>query len=96
MFCRECGKDIGRLKICPVCSADNRGKSRFTAGLLQMLAGTLGLGRFYLGYKGIALMQLAASFLTCGIAGAVWGFVDGITIINGALKTDAAGVELTD
>ena len=96
MFCRECGKDMGSLKICPWCSSDNRGKSRFTAGLLQMLAGSLGVGRFYLGYKGTALLQIGASLLTCGIADAVWGFVDGIMILNGSLKTDASGLKLTD
>lgn len=96
MYCRECGADMGKQRICPECSCDNRGKSRLVAGLLQLLGGTVGLGRFYLGYKGIALLQLGASFLTCGIGGAVWGFVDGIMILNGTPRCDARGFEMAD
>ncbi len=96
MYCRECGKDIGNLKICPACSCDNRGKSRLTAGLLQILAGAAGVGRFYLGYKLIGVLQIAATVFTCGIGGAIWGLIDGILILNGTPKNDADGVELKD
>lgn len=94
MYCRECGNDMGNLKICPVCSCDNRGKSRLTAGLLQMMLGSLGIGRFYLGYKMLGLMQLGSSLLTCGVAGTIWGFIDGIMIINGTPAEDADGLPL--
>src|SRR6187399_501655 len=42
-------------------------KSKMVAGLLQIFLGTFGIGRFYLGYNGIAVAQLAVSLLTCGI-----------------------------
>ena len=95
MYCKECGKDMGKLKICPYCSCDNRGKSRLTAGLLQLMLGSLGIGRFYLGYNLMGLLQIGASLLTCGIAGAIWGFIDGVMILNGNLKNDASGTELS-
>jgi TM2 domain-containing membrane protein YozV len=95
MYCKECGKDMGNLRICPSCSCDNRGKSRLTAGLLQILLGSLGVGRFYLGYKMIGLMQIGASLITCGFAGAIWGFVDGIMILSGTPEKDADGVVLS-
>ncbi len=95
MRCRECGKGIGRVKICPYCSFDNRAKSRLTAGLMQLLAGSVGLGRFYLGYKDIAYLQIAASLLSFGTAGFLWGFIDGIIILSGKPETDNMGVPLT-
>ena len=96
MYCRECGKEIGSLMICPHCSADNRGKSRLTAGLLQILTGSLGLGRFYLGYNNIGTLQIVATIFSCGIAGTVWGFIDGVMILAGKVEKDADGNELLD
>lgn len=57
-------------------------KSKLVAGLLQLFLGTFGIGRFYLGYTGIGVAQLAVSILTCGI-GAIWPFIDGIMILVG-------------
>lgn len=91
MYCKECGYNMGKLKICPACSCDNRTKSQAKAGILQLMLGGIGLGRFYLGYKTIALAQILANLCTCGIAGTVWGFVDGILILNGSVKEDAKG-----
>ncbi len=96
MYCRECGQNIGEMKICPHCNSDNRGKSRLTAGLLQILTGSLGIGRFYLGYNTIGLLQILSSFFTCGLVGAVWGFVDGVMILNKSLTEDADGNALLD
>lgn len=96
MYCRECGKDIGNLKICPHCSSDNRGKSRLTAGLLQILAGSLGIGRFYLGYNTIGFLQILATILTFGILGTVWGFIDGVMILSGRVQKDSDGNSLLD
>ena len=96
MYCRECGQDIGILKICPHCSNDNRRKSRLTAGLLQILTGSLGIGRFYLGYTKIGIFQILATLFSWGIAGAVWGFIDGVMILSGKVETDSSGNYLTD
>ncbi len=57
-------------------------KSKLVAGLLQLFLGTFGIGRFYLGYNKIAVLQLVVSLVTCGI-GAIWPFVDGILILIG-------------
>lgn len=67
--------------------------SRFTAGFLQIFLGSLGIGRFYMGYTGIGIAQIAATFLTCGIGGFIWGFVDGIIILCGSARFDAKGRE---
>ena len=69
-------------------------KSKMVAGLLQIFLGTFGIGRFYLGYNGIAVAQLAVSLLTCGI-GAIWPLVDGILILLGKVQ-DPSGRPLRE
>lgn len=71
-------------------------KSRLVAGLLQLFVGFLGIGRFYLGFAGTGVLQIVVSFFTCGIGGAIWGFVDGIMILSGSVKFDKQGNWLTD
>lgn len=51
-------------------------KSKVIAGVLQLLIGTLGIGRFYTGHTGIAIAQL----LTCGGLG-IWAIIDGIMFL---------------
>lgn len=64
-------------------------KQKLVAGLLQILIGGFGVGRFYTGHTGIAIAQIAVTLVTCGI-GAIWGLIDGIMIlVNGG--TDAQG-----
>ena len=97
--------------VCPSCgAAQNAGqanggqqpvpagveqKSKLVAGLLQIFLGSFGVGRFYLGYTGIAIGQIAATWLTCGL-GAIWPLIDGIMILTGSVKTDAKGIPLKD
>jgi TM2 domain-containing membrane protein YozV len=69
-------------------------KSKLTAGLLQLFLGGFGVGRFYLGYTGIGIAQLAVSVLTCGIGG-IWPFVDAILMLTGNVK-DPQGRTLRD
>lgn len=69
-------------------------KSKIVAGLLGILLGSFGAGRFYTGHTGIAIAQLAVSWVTCGI-GALWPIIDGIIIlVKGG--TDVQGRPLRD
>jgi hypothetical protein len=72
-------------------------KSRLVAGLLGILLGSLGIHRFYLGYVGIGIAQIAVTIVTFGL-GAVWGFIEGIMILVGAesFRRDAKGVPLKE
>ncbi len=56
-------------------------KSRVTAGILQLLilVGAGGIGRLYLGYTTIGVLQLLFGWLTCGI----WPLVDAVLIFTG-------------
>ena len=69
-------------------------KSKLVAGLLQIFLGGFGVGRFYLGYTNIGILQIVASVFTCGI-GTLWPLVDGIMIIMGKVP-DVEGRALRD
>jgi hypothetical protein len=63
-------------------------KTKLVAGLLGILLGGFGAGRFYTGHTGMAVAQLLVSIFTCFI-GQVWGIVDGILIlVNGGYDSD--------
>lgn len=61
-------------------------KSKIVAGLLQILLGSFGVGRFYVGNVGIGLAQL----FTCGGLG-FWALIDGILYLAGDQRTDPEG-----
>ena len=65
-------------------------KSKLVAGLLQILVGGVGAGRWYTGSYGIAVAQL----LTCGGCG-VWSLIDGILMLMGRVD-DVEGRPLRD
>jgi TM2 domain-containing membrane protein YozV len=66
-------------------------KSKVVAGLLQLLFGCFGAGRFYTGHTGMAVAQL----LTCGGLG-VWAIIDGVMFLASDTRTDADGRRLRD
>jgi TM2 domain-containing membrane protein YozV len=69
-------------------------KSKVVAGILQIVLGAFGAGRFYTGHTSKAIAQIAVTWLTCG-AGAIWPLIDGIMIlVKGG--TDAQGRPLRD
>lgn len=61
-------------------------KSKVVAGVLQLLVGGLGIGRFYTGDIGIGLAQL----FTCGGCG-IWSLIDGILYLTSNDRTDSEG-----
>lgn len=107
MFCNRCGNELAaETPLCPHCGAPAgsapslpvapvAGKSKIAAGLLGIFVGQFGVHRFYLGYTGIGLAQIAVTLLTCG-AGGLWGFVEGILILTGAIDRDAEGRPLQE
>jgi len=65
-------------------------KSKMVAGLLCLFLGAYGVGRFYLGYTNIGLLQL----FTCGGCG-IWTIIDTIQVFSGNVP-DARGRPLRD
>lgn len=70
-------------------------KQKIVAGILGILIGSLGIHSFYLGNSKKGIIQIVASVFTCGLLG-IWGFVEGIMILVGSIKTDAYGLPLTE
>ncbi len=64
-------------------------KSRSTAGYLGIFLGPIGAHRFYLGYNGMGILQIAVTFLT--VVGALWGIYEGMTILWGSKWRDSQG-----
>ncbi|MEQ8785827.1 MAG: TonB family protein [Pirellulaceae bacterium] len=71
----------------------SRRRSRLIAALLGVALGGLGAHRFYLGYRRIALLQLALTICTLGVAG-LWGVAEGWLILLGRFAHDAQGAAL--
>lgn len=69
-------------------------KQKLTAGLLQIFLGSFGAGRFYLNQPGMAIGQIAVTWLTCGIGG-IWPLIDGIMMLTGSVR-DQYGRPLRD
>lgn len=100
-FCQFCGKPIAKSAMtCIHCGRTWGGevhgqKSKLAAGLLGLFFGNIGVHNFYLGFTGKGVVQIVLSIFTCGIGG-IWGFIESIMILAGAINKDAKGIPLKD
>ena len=103
-FCQNCGGQTDpNAELCTKCGvrlaigpSQETAKSRLAAGVLGIVLGWLGIHRFYLGYIGTGIAQIAVTLFTCGIGGTIWGLIEGILILTGAFNKDANGQPLKD
>ncbi len=65
-------------------------KSRTVGALLQLVPG---LGRIYLGYTPVGVLQMITAL--CGI-GFFWSWIDGVIILCGGVRMDGYGRQLND
>lgn len=72
-------------------------KSKLIAGLLQLIGlfGLVGIGRIYLGYTTLGIVQLLVGLVTCGIGAVVWGIIDAILLFTDKVR-DPEGRPLRD
>ncbi len=100
--CLNCG-----VSLAPDANMIPNAKSKLAAGLLGIFVGSFGVHNFYLGYTTKAVIQLVCTIvgilLSCLGIGAlivfgigIWGLVEGIMILCGAIKVDGHGVPLKD
>lgn len=71
-----------------------RRRSRVVAGLLGVVLGGFGAHRFYLGHRKIGWAMVALSVLSLGFLlpfVMLWGIVEGVCILIGAMNCDAEG-----
>jgi len=67
----------------------NQESKRIIAGVLGLIFGYLGIHKFVLGYTKEGIIQLIATFITCGFAGII-PFIEGIIYLT---KSDEEFVE---
>jgi TM2 domain-containing membrane protein YozV len=67
-------------------------RSRLAAGIIQLLLP--GVGRMYMGYGAIGVLQLVLAF--CGGVGYIWSVIDGIVILSGGVKMDGYGRQMKE
>ena len=58
-----------------------KSEKKVAAGVLGILIGSLGIHKFYLGYTKAGIIQLIATFVTCGIASVI-GLIEGIIYLT--------------
>lgn len=63
-------------------------KSKVVAGLLGIFLGSLGIHKFYLGYKKEGIIMLLVSLLTCGFGASIMGIVGLVEGILYITKSD--------
>jgi TM2 domain-containing membrane protein YozV len=85
----------GQPAFDPVTGQPLSEKTKLMAGLFSILLGGFGVGRFYLGYTGLGVLQIVATVCTGGV-GAIWGLIEGIIILANNSIPDAEGRKLRD
>ncbi|MBN1605068.1 MAG: TM2 domain-containing protein [Polyangiaceae bacterium] len=83
------GPPEARWGIEPMSGLPYSDKEKMVAFLLEFLLAPFGAGRFYTGHTGIAIAQIAVSWLTCGL-GTLWPVIDSIMMAMGKV-TDSEG-----
>ena len=71
----------GTMSTEPVTPAPAGAEKKLVAGLLGILLGGLGIHKFYLGYTKEGIIQIVATFVTCGFASLV-GLIEGILYLT--------------
>lgn len=79
---------VGQMPSFHITKSD---KSRTVGGIIQLLIP--GVGRMYMGYWAVGVLQLVLSMC---FVGWVWSVIDGIIILTGGVRIDGYGRELNE
>jgi len=64
-------------------------RNRWIAGALAILLGCFGVHRFYMGFKGVGLLQALITVLSLGVLApvvGVWAFIEGVLCFCGTMR----------
>ena len=95
-FCHNCGTKIHSQTNSGANTVVNGQKSKFIAGILAILLGSLGIHNFYLGYNSKGIKQLLLWVFFLGFVSFIWGIFDAVNIFTGKIAVDAKGIPLSD
>ena len=95
LFCHNCGTRIHNPSYSSNTTVKGQ-KSKFIAGILAILLGSLGIHNFYLGYNSKGIKQLLLWVFFLGFISFIWGIVDAVKIFTGKTAFDAKGMPLAD
>ena len=97
-YCLNCGVKTGNNNDYGTNNAQSgtKQKSKFIAGILAILLGTLGIHNFYLGYTSKGVAQILLFVFWLGWVSLIWGIIEGVMIFTDKIDRDAYGVPLSD
>ena len=106
MYCARCGAPAG-VPEQPMAARPHKTRSRYAAAAFGIVMGAFGVHSFYLGNPGKGIGQIAITIAAYGLVAAgllpvfagcllsgLWGFIEGVEILVGDIKTDAFGSPL--
>ena len=105
MFCVKCGKPSGvPVMPQPPAPQPKKRRSRYAAAAFGIVMGSFGVHNFYIGNSSRGIAQIAITLaaywlVMVGVLPAfggmllsgLWGFIEGVLIAVGDIKTDAEG-----
>ena len=96
VYCHNCGVRLQNNSYSGTNTAVQGQKSKFIAGILAILLGSLGVHNFYLGYNSKGIKQLLLWVFFLGFISFIWGIIDAVNIFTGKIAFDAKGIPLSD
>ena len=106
-YCVHCGTPSGNPAVQTAAPRPRKTCSRYAAAAFGIVMGAYGVHNFYLGNVGRGIAQIAITLVVYslvmsgvlpGFAGlllsGLWGFIEGVRILVGEIKTDAHGTPL--
>ena len=95
-FCHNCGVKTHIESTNSTNTVVKGQKSKFIAGVLAILLGSMGIHNFYLGYNSKGIKQLLLWVFFLGWISFIWGIIDAVNIFTGKIAFDAKGMPLAD
>ena len=95
-FCHNCGVKTQVESASSANTVVKGQKSKFIAGILAILLGSMGIHNFYLGYNSKGIKQLLLWVFFLGFISFIWGIIDAVRIFTGKTACDANGMPLAD